>query len=80
MVNQTGGFCAIRVRGRKAGDLLRRLGAGASIPGLGEARSSRLADLPVLALCVFSDTLILLVERVYIAHLHGWISKTAADL
>jgi heterotetrameric sarcosine oxidase gamma subunit len=80
VVDQTGGLCAVRVSGAKAADLLCRLGASASIPGLGEARSSRLAELPVLTLCVRADTLILLVERVYIAHLLGWISKTAADL
>lgn len=80
MVDQSGGLCAVRVRGSKSAQLLRRLGPSASIPGPGEARSSRLADLPVVALCVRDDTLILLVERVYIAHMLGWISKTAADL
>jgi hypothetical protein len=80
MVDQTGGVCAVRVCGGRAGDLLLRLGAGASIPGVGEARSSRLADLPVLALCVQPGTLILLVERVYLQHFLGWIAATAADL
>ena len=80
MVDQTGGLCAVRVCGGRAGDLLLRLGAAASIPGVGEARSSRLADLPVLALCVQPGTLILLVERVYLQHFLGWIAATAADL
>jgi heterotetrameric sarcosine oxidase gamma subunit len=80
MVDQTGGWCAVRVRGGRAGDLLLRLGASASIPGVGEARSSRLADLPVLALCVQPGTLILLVERVYLKHFLGWIATTVADL
>jgi sarcosine oxidase gamma subunit len=80
MVDQTGGLCAVRVSGSRAGDMLLRLGSSASIPAVGEARSSRLADLQVLTLCVQPGTLILLVERVYLPHLVGWISATAADL
>jgi sarcosine oxidase gamma subunit len=80
MVDQTGGLCAVRVSGSRAEDMLRRLGSSASIPAVGEARSSRLADLQVLTLCVQPGTLILLVERVYLAHLLGWMSTTAADL
>lgn len=80
MVDQTGGLCAVRVSGGRAGDMLLRLGSGASIPALGEARSSRLADLQVMTLCVQPGTLILLVERVYLAHLLGWMRTTAADL
>jgi sarcosine oxidase gamma subunit len=80
MVDQTGGLCPVRVSGSRAGDMLLRLGSGASIPAAGEARSSRLADLQVMTLCVQPGTLILLVERVYLAHLLGWMSTTAADL
>jgi sarcosine oxidase gamma subunit len=80
LVDQTGGLCAVRVSGSRAGDMLLRLGSSASIPAVGEARSSRLADLQVLTLCVQPDTLILLVERVYLAHLLGWMSTTVADL
>jgi sarcosine oxidase gamma subunit len=80
MVDQTGGLCAVRVSGGRTGDMLLRLGSGASIPAVGEARSSRLADLQVMTLCVQPGTLILLVERVYLAHLLGWMRTTAADL
>ena len=80
MVDQTGGLCAVRVRGARAGDLLLRLGSSASIPGVGEARGSRLADLAVLALCVQPGTLILLIERVHLEHFLGWIAATVADL
>lgn len=80
MVDQTGGLCAVRMSGSRAGDMLLRLGSNASIPALGEARSSRLADLQVLTVCVQPGTLILLVERVYLPHLVGWMSTTAADL
>jgi sarcosine oxidase gamma subunit len=79
MVDQTGGIGAFRVRGLKARDLLLRLGAVTSIPGLGEARSSRLAELQVMTLCVQAGDFLLLVERVYAHHLLEWISATAAD-
>ncbi len=78
MVNQTGGLCALRVRGR-TDDLLLRLGSSDSIPGVGEARASRMADLQALAVCVQAGTLFLLVERVYVAHLLDSIGRTAAD-
>ena len=42
--------------------------------------SSRLADLQVMTLCVQPGTLILLVERVYLAHLLDWMRTTAVDL
>lgn len=80
MVDQTGGLCAVRVSGGRAGDMLLRLGSSATIPEIGEARSSRLADLQALTLCVQPGTLILLVERVYLAHLLDWMRTTAADL
>jgi sarcosine oxidase gamma subunit len=80
LVNQTGGIRALRVRGSRARDLLLRLGAATAIPGPGEARSSRLAELQVLVVCVQSDELILLVERVYADHLLEWMAVTVADL
>jgi hypothetical protein len=80
MVNQTGGIRAFRVRGKKAGNLLLRLGSATAIPGLGEARSGRLAELAVLTVCVQDGEFLLLVERAYAHHLAGWIGVTAADL
>jgi hypothetical protein len=79
MVDQTGGIRALGVHGPRAGELFLRLGATTSIPGLGEARSGRLADVQVLTACVQAGEFLLLVERVYAAHLLGWISATAAD-
>ncbi|MGO9513884.1 MAG: hypothetical protein ACLP2F_09620 [Steroidobacteraceae bacterium] len=79
MVDQSGGLWAWQVTGERARDLLRRLGSTASIPALGEARVSRLAELPVMALCVHEGQILLLVERVYSEHLCGWIRATAAD-
>jgi sarcosine oxidase gamma subunit len=69
----------LRLRGAKVRDLLLRLGASASVPGVGEARSSRVADLHVLIISLEADDWILMVERVYVAHLLEWIGKTIAD-
>jgi sarcosine oxidase gamma subunit len=80
LVNQTGGVRALRVRGSRARDLMLRLGAPTAIPDLGEARSSRLAELPVLAVCVQNGELILLVERAYADHLLEWMVVTVRDL
>jgi heterotetrameric sarcosine oxidase gamma subunit len=80
MVDQTGGIRVLRLQGRRAGDLLLRLGAATAIPGLGEARSGRLAELHVLTACVQAGQYLLLVERVYARHLLDWIGATAADL
>jgi len=79
MVDQTGGIAAFRVRGLKARDMLLRLGSVAAIPGLGEARSGRLAELQVMTVCVQAGEFLLLVERVYANHLREWIGATVAD-
>ena len=79
MVNQSGGIWTIRVQGSGARELMLRLGSAASIPAPGEARSSRLADLHVMAICVHAGEILLLVERVYTDHLLAWIRATAAD-
>jgi heterotetrameric sarcosine oxidase gamma subunit len=79
LVDQTGGLGAWRIEGTRAREVLERIGSAASIPAPGEARTSRLAELPVLAASVRADEFLLLVERVYSEHLLGWISETAAD-
>jgi len=79
MVDQTGGLRVLHLRGAKAKELLLRLGSTASVPPLGEARSSRVAELQVLTLCVDADEYVLVVERVYAAHLGRWMQVTAAD-
>jgi heterotetrameric sarcosine oxidase gamma subunit len=80
MVDQTGGICVLRVQGGRAGELLQRLGAMSAIPGLGEARGGRLAEVHVLTVCVQRAEYLLFVERVYAAHLIEWIRLTLADL
>src|SRR5882724_382801 len=79
MVNQTGGICVLRAQGEKVGSLLLRLGAATAMPGLGEARSGRLAELQVLTACVQAGEFLLLVERVHANHLIEWIRATLAD-
>jgi sarcosine oxidase gamma subunit len=79
VVDQTGGICVFRAQGPRAGDLLVRLGATSALPGLGEARSGRLAELQVLTVCVRVGEYLLLVERVYADHLIEWMGATAAD-
>ena len=48
--------------------VLERIGSAGSIPALGEARTGRLAELPVLSLSVREGEFVLLVERVYSEH------------
>ncbi len=55
------------------------MGAATAIPAPGEARSGRVAEVPVLTACVESGEFLMLVERVYADHLLGWMRATVAD-
>jgi sarcosine oxidase gamma subunit len=79
LVDQTGGMLTLAVAGARASDLLLRLGSTDAVPALGEARTSRLAELSVMSLCARPGEILLLVERVYVRHLFGWIRETIAD-
>jgi heterotetrameric sarcosine oxidase gamma subunit len=79
IVDQTGGVAILRVSGARTLDLMARLGASTAMPKMGEALTSRLADLTVLALRVQEPQIILVVDRVYADHLIGWISATVED-
>ena len=79
VVDQTGGILTLVVAGPRAPDLLLLLGSTDAIPALGEARTSRLAELSVMSLCTRPGEILLLVERVYARHLFGWIRETVAD-
>lgn len=79
MVDQTGGVCVIRLRGPRVRELLLRLGAATAIPSLGDALSSRCAEVLVLTACIQEGEFLSLVERVYAPHLIEWIRMTAAD-
>jgi sarcosine oxidase gamma subunit len=79
LVDQTGGLLTLVVAGARAPDLLLHLGSTDAVPALGEARTSRLAELSVMSLCTRPGEILLLVERVYARHLFGWIRETVAD-
>jgi sarcosine oxidase gamma subunit len=79
LVDQTGGILTLVVAGAGASDLLLRLGSTDAVPALGEARTSRLAELSLTSLCARPGEILLLVERVYVRHLFGWIRETVAD-
>jgi hypothetical protein len=79
MVELTGGLRVVRLTGLRIADLLCRLGGTASVPAPGEARRSRIADLPVLALSVRAGETLLLVDRAHLPHLLAWIRETLLD-
>ena len=79
LVNLSGGLRVLRVTGERISDLLCRLGGTGSIPRPGEARRGRMADVPVLALCVRAGETLLVVDRAYTEHLMGWVRETLLD-
>jgi heterotetrameric sarcosine oxidase gamma subunit len=79
LVDLTGGVTCVRLRGERIADLICRIGSHASLPAVGEARRSRIADLAVLAVRRQADEVLLILERPYAAHLLGWISETLLD-
>jgi len=79
MVELTGGLKIVRLTGLPIADLLCRLGGTASVPAPGEARRSRLADVPVLALSVRTGETLLLVDRAYLPHVLDWIRETLLE-
>ena len=78
-VELTGALSVAHVRGERIADLLARLGGSSSLPPLGGARRSRMADVPVLALCVRPEEVLLVIERSYAEHLWGWMRETLLD-
>jgi hypothetical protein len=78
-VDLTGGVRIVRLTGARIADLLCRLGGAASVPAAGEARRSRMADVPVLAVAVRNDETLLAVDRGHLAHLLAWIRETLLD-
>jgi hypothetical protein len=80
IVELTGGLRIVRLTGLRSADLICRLGGAASVPAIGEARRSRMADVPVLALSVREGETLLLVDRGYLPHLLAWIRETLLDV
>ena len=79
MVELTGGLRIVRLTGSRIADLLCRLGGTASVPVAGEARRSRMADVPVLAISLRAGETLLVVDRAYLPHLLEWIRETLLD-
>jgi len=79
VVDLSGALKAFRMRGARVADLLSRLGSAARGMGPGHARRGRFGDVPVLALSVRPEEVLLVVDRAYAAHLGGWIEATLAD-
>jgi heterotetrameric sarcosine oxidase gamma subunit len=79
VVNLTGGLKVLRVTGEQISNLLCRLGGTGSIPRPGEARRSRMADVPVVALSLRAGETLLVVDRAYADHLCAWIRETLLD-
>lgn len=79
VVELSGGLRAIRVRGARLDELLRRLGGVGVGQRPNDARRGRLADVQVLVLSVRPREVSLVVDRAYAAHLLGWIQATLAD-
>lgn len=80
LVDQTGGMWVLRASGERIADLFARMGGQETLPATGAARRSRLAEIAVLALKVQPGEILLIVERLYVEHLMGWIRASAADL
>jgi sarcosine oxidase gamma subunit len=78
-VDLSGGLRIVRLTGARSADLICRLGGAASVPAVGEARRSRMADVAVLALSVRDGETLLAVDRAYLPHLLGWIRETLLD-
>ena len=78
-VDQSGGWWALRTTGARVPDLLLRIGNAAAVAPIGHAHMSRMADLPVMSLCVRPREWLLLVDRAYAEHLLDWIRVTVAD-
>lgn len=80
LVDLSGALSVVHLAGTRIGELLCRLGGTASLPGPGESRRTRMAEVPVLSVCVRSGELRLIIDRSHAEHLLGWIRETLLDL
>ncbi|MBV9316602.1 MAG: hypothetical protein JOZ34_03985, partial [Gammaproteobacteria bacterium] len=78
-VDLSGGLRIVRLTGARSAELICRLGGAASVPAVGEARRSRMADVAVLALSVRNGETLLAVDRAHLPHLLGWVRETLLD-
>jgi hypothetical protein len=79
VVDQTGGLLVLRSKGTRVCELLAGIGGHGSLPDLGQAKCSRIAEVPVLAIQAQLGETLLVVERVYAEHLMNWLRASAAD-
>ena len=79
LVSLSGGLQVLQVTGERIADLLCRLGGTGSVPQPGEARRSRMADVPVMAVSLTAGETLLVVDRAYAEHLMGWVRETLLD-
>lgn len=79
LVEQTGGILALRVTGERTRDLWQRIGLDGHFPQDGEALTCRIADVGVTVVCSTPHEILLLVDRLYVEHLLGWIGATLID-
>jgi hypothetical protein len=79
VVDQTGGLLVLRLKGTRVAELFARIGGHGTLPDLGQAKRSRLAEVPVLAIQVQLGEILLVVERVYAEHLMNWTQVHALD-
>jgi hypothetical protein len=80
LLELTGALDLVALSGSRIVELLMRLGGTASLPAKGQARRSRMADVPVLAIALETARVQLVLERTYSEHLLGWIDATLTDL
>jgi heterotetrameric sarcosine oxidase gamma subunit len=79
LVDLSAAFKVVRLAGPRISDLLCRLGGTGVIPKVGAAHRGRLCDVPVLAVSVCEAETWLVLERVFLPHVLGWIAATLAD-
>jgi hypothetical protein len=80
VIDLTGGVQVLRAQGDSVSDLFGRAGGQATFPALGEARGSRFAGVPVLALQARRGEILLILDRVHVEHLMSWVCVVAEDL
>ena len=79
-LDMTGPFSLVTCCGPQIASVFARLGGPGTLPGVGEAKRGRIAEVPGLAICVREGECHILVEHYYGHHLNEWIRQGAAHL
>jgi heterotetrameric sarcosine oxidase gamma subunit len=80
MVDQRGGILTFRASGNEVANLVAKTAGHGALPGLGESRRTRLAEVAVLLVRVRAEDILLVVDRIYAMHMMATIRVSAADL